>query len=60
PVSTNKKIEVELQKETTTATTSDDKTGIMTWDTEVNAAQSQKITLSYSVKYPKDMTLKLE
>lgn len=60
PVSTNKKIEVELQKETTTATTNDDKTGIMTWDTEVNAAQSQIITLSYSVKYPKDMTLKLE
>lgn len=60
PVSTNKKIDVELQKETTTATTNDEKTGIMTWETEVNAAQSHKITLSYSVKYPKDMNLKLE
>ncbi|MBO4741273.1 MAG: DUF4139 domain-containing protein [Bacteroidales bacterium] len=60
PVSTNKKIDVELQKETSTPTTNNEKTGIMTWDTEVKAAQSHKITLSYTVKYPKDMTLKIE
>jgi uncharacterized protein (TIGR02231 family) len=60
PVSTNKKIDIELQKETTTPTTSDANTGIMTWDMDLTPAQSQKITLSYSVKYPKDMTLKLE
>ena len=60
PVSTNKKIDIELQKETTTPTTSDENTGIMTWNLDLAPAQSQKITLSYSVKYPKDMTLKLE
>lgn len=60
PVSTNKKIDVELQKETTTPTSSDENTGIMTWNLDMSPAQSQKITLSYSVKYPKDMTLKLE
>ncbi|MBR4804810.1 MAG: DUF4139 domain-containing protein, partial [Bacteroidales bacterium] len=60
PVSTNKKIDIELQKETTTPTTSDENTGIMTWNLDLAPAQSQKITLSYSVKYPKDMNLKLE
>lgn len=60
PVSTNKKIDIELQKETTTPTTSDENTGIMTWNLDLAPAQSQKITLSYSVKYPKDMNLKLD
>lgn len=60
PVSTNKKIDVELQKETTTPTTNSEQTGIVTWETQVGAAQSHKITLSYSVKHPKDMQLKLE
>ncbi|MBO7541204.1 MAG: DUF4139 domain-containing protein, partial [Bacteroidales bacterium] len=60
PISTNKKIDVELLEETTKATTSSENTGIMTWDYELGAGQSQKITLSYSVKYPKDMNLKLD
>ena len=60
PISTNKKIDVELLEETTKATTSLETTGIMTWNYELGAGQSQKITLSYSVKYPKDMNLKLE
>ena len=60
PISTNKKIDVELLEETTKATTSSESTGIMTWDYELGAGQSQKITLSYSVKYPKDMNLKLD
>lgn len=60
PISTNKKIDVELLEETTKATTSSETTGIMTWNYELGAGQSQKITLSYSVKYPKDMNLKLE
>ena len=60
PISTNKKIDVELLEETTKATTTSENTGIMTWDYELGAGQSQKITLSYSVKYPKDMNLKLD
>lgn len=60
PISTNKKIDVELLEETTKATTSSENTGIMTWNYEIGAGQLLKTTLSYSVKYPKDMLLNLE
>ena len=59
PISTQKNIEVELLKDTTTPTTNNTETGVVTWDVTLKAGEARTFTFSYSVKYPKGMDLDL-
>ena len=59
PISTQKNIEVELLKDTTTPTTNNKETGVVTWDEMLKAGETRTYTFSYSVKYPQGMDLNL-
>ena len=59
PISTQKNIEVELLKDTTTPTTNNKETGVVTWDVTLKAGEARTFTFSYSVKYPQGMDLNL-
>ena len=59
PISTQKNIEVELLKDTTTPTTNNTETGVVTWNVTLKAGEARTFTFSYSVKYPKGMDLDL-
>ncbi len=59
PISTQKNIEVELLKDTTTPTTNNTETGVVTWNVTLKAGEARTFTFSYSVKYPKGMDLNL-
>ncbi|TKC60141.1 DUF4139 domain-containing protein [Pedobacter hiemivivus] len=52
PISTDKDMEVELLS--SNGAEVDKETGILTWNINMKPASSQKIRISYSVKYPKD------
>jgi uncharacterized protein (TIGR02231 family) len=55
PISTDKEIEVELlQKDKAKVNT---ETGLLTWDLKLKPAETEKIRISYKVKYPKDKTI---
>ena len=58
PVSTSKEIDVE--DENAPDAQADKDTGIITWTLTIPPAQEKKLTLSYSVKYPKDRKVVLE
>jgi uncharacterized protein (TIGR02231 family) len=58
PLSTNKDIVIE--KTDISGAKYDDPTGRLTWKYEVKAAETKKMKLVYSVKYPKDKTVILE
>ncbi|MBO4302125.1 DUF4139 domain-containing protein [Methanosarcinaceae archaeon] len=57
PISTNKAVEIELLKETTTPSSEDKETGIVSWDNEIAPGEEIVFRFGYSVKYPKDMDL---
>ena len=59
PISTQKKIEVQLQKDTTPWTVNKEDLGVITWEEEFKAGETKTYQISYSVKYPKDMKLNL-
>jgi uncharacterized protein (TIGR02231 family) len=59
PISTQKKIEVTLLKETTSWTAKKEDVGVITWEEDFEAGESKTYQISYSVKYPKEMDLNL-
>ena len=59
PISTQKKIEVTLLKETSRWTANKEDVGVITWEEDFNAGETKTYQISYSVKYPKDMKLNL-
>jgi uncharacterized protein (TIGR02231 family) len=59
PISTQKKIEVNLLKETTRWTANKEDVGVITWEEDFEAGETKTYQISYSVKYLKDMKLNL-
>lgn len=55
PISTNKDIEVELLESSDAIVKSE--IGVLTWKLDLNAGETKKYRISYSVKYPKDKTV---
>ncbi len=58
PISTNEKIEVKQGKYA--GATLDDKTGILTWELDIQSNTNKKLEFDYEVKYPKKERLVLE
>lgn len=58
PISSNSGIEVDAIELTNGRL--DISTGAVKWDLEIKPSESRELTLSYSVKYPKDKTIILE
>ena len=52
PISTDKEITIELLDNGKAKVNAE--TGILTWDTKLNAGETKKFRISYKVKYPKD------
>lgn len=59
PISTQKKIEVTLLKETTRWTVNKEDLGVITWEEDFEAGETKTYQISYSVKYPKEIKLNL-
>jgi len=59
PISTQRRIEVTLLKETTRWTANNEDVGVISWEEEFDAGEMKTYRISYSVKYPKDMKLNL-
>ncbi len=59
PLSTQKKIEVNLLKDTTPWTVNKEDLGVITWEEEFKPGETKMYKISYSVKYPKTMRLNL-
>ena len=60
PVSTQKGIEVVLQRKDTTPWSANiEDMGVITWEEELAAGETKTYQISYSIKYPKDMRLNL-
>jgi TonB-dependent SusC/RagA subfamily outer membrane receptor len=60
PLSTNKNITVELLEKTTKPTVNREDVGVITWEENLKAGETKEYFVSYSVKYPKGMTLNLQ
>ncbi|MDR2470225.1 MAG: DUF4139 domain-containing protein [Tannerella sp.] len=59
PISSQKEIKVELLKGTTPPTFHNEEMGVLSWEEELNAGETRSYQISYSVKYPKNRTVKL-
>lgn len=59
PLSSNKDIEVKLEDVKPAATYNKTETGVLTWDVELKAGETQIFVVTYSVKYPKDRSINL-
>lgn len=59
PLSSNKDIEVKLEDVKPAATYNKTETGVLTWDVEMKAGETQTFVVTYSVKYPKDRNINL-
>lgn len=59
PLSSNKDIEVKLEDVKPAATYNKTETGVLTWDVELKAGETQTFVVIYSVKYPKDRNINL-
>ena len=59
PISTQRRIEVTLLKETTNWTAHNEAVGVISWEEDFEAGETKTYQISYSVKYPKDMKLNL-
>lgn len=60
PISTKKNIEVELlTKDTTTPTINVEDLGVITWEETFQPGETKVYQISYSVKYPKNINLRL-
>ena len=55
PISTDKEITIELTDNGKAKVNTE--TGILTWDTKLNAGETKKYRISYKVKYPKDKSI---
>jgi uncharacterized protein (TIGR02231 family) len=55
PLSTDKEIEIELLEKDGANVNAE--TGILTWNLKLKPAETKKIRMSYSVKYPKDKVI---
>ena len=59
PLSSNKDIEVKLEDVKPAPTYNKTETGVLTWDVELKAGETQTFVVTYSVKYPKDRNINL-
>jgi uncharacterized protein (TIGR02231 family) len=59
PISTQRRIEVALLKETTRWTANNEDVGVISWEEEFEAGETKTYQISFSVKYPRDMKLNL-
>ncbi len=59
PLSSNKDIEVKLEDVKPAATYNKTETGVLTWDVELKAGETQTFVVTYSVKHPKDRNINL-
>jgi len=59
PISTQRRIEVTLLKETTRWTANNEDVGVISWEEDFNPGETKTYQISFSVKYPKDMKLNL-
>lgn len=59
PISQDQSIKVELTKDMTKPSLTNEATGVWTWKIDLEAGESENIKLGYSVKYPKDKDLNL-
>ncbi|MDR3245269.1 MAG: DUF4139 domain-containing protein [Prevotellaceae bacterium] len=59
PKSEQKQVEVILSKDTTTPTFNNEDVGVISWEQKLDKGESRSYTISYSVKYPKNMVLNL-
>lgn len=59
PVSTEKEVKVELDKELSNATVDKEK-GLMSWDIELQPGEQKKLEFGFSVSYPKNITMRFE
>ena len=59
PRSTRKDVTVTLGKDTTPWTANIEDMGVVTWERELNAGQSETYQLGYTVRYPKELNLDL-
>jgi hypothetical protein len=57
PISSSKEIEAELLESTGASVNKE--TGLLTWKLQLQPGEIRKLRISYSVKYPKDRTLRL-
>ncbi len=57
PISSSKEIEAELLESTGASVNKE--TGLLTWKLQIQPGEIRKLRISYSVKYPKDRTLRL-
>ena len=55
PLSTDKEIEIELLQSDNAKVNAE--TGILTWQLQLKANETQKIRISYKVKYPKNQVI---
>ena len=59
PISSNKDIEVKVEEVKPAATYNKTETGVLTWDVELKAGETQTFVVTYSVKHPKDRNINL-
>ncbi len=59
PISKQKDIEVELLKDLTPTTHTNEEVGVWVWEFELGAGQSKEFKTGYTVKYPKDRTINM-
>jgi len=59
PISTQRRIEVTLLKETTRWTAINEDVGVISWEEDFDPGETKTYQISFSVKYPKDMKLNL-
>lgn len=59
PISSNKDIDVKVIEITPGAKINNSETGIVTWETSLNAGETKTFVITYSVKYPKEKNVAL-
>jgi len=59
PISTQKEIEVELLKESTTPTHKNEEVGVYTWEFDLSSGETKEFKMGYTVKYPKNKIVNL-
>ena len=59
PISSNKDIEVKVEEVKPYATYNKTETGVLTWDVELKAGETQTFVVTFNVKYPKDKNVNL-
>lgn len=60
PVSTDKDMEIRLNEVEPQASTNRTESGVLTWNLELAAGESKTVTVTYSVKHPKEKEISLD